>query len=171
MGSGQRKASEAALQQQSALAQDQANLSRKTAERADPWSALAGKYYTDVVTGGDALMRATAPQMNAATGQFSLARQRAKEMPLGGLRDRALRDLNATEAATKSSILSGGVNDALAKLASMGLGGTDMALGGYGAASNNLSNIAQSYAQMAQGKGSSMAGLAGAGGSIAAAAI
>lgn len=171
MGSGQRKASEKALGQQTELAKTQAEISGKVADQSMPWTTIAGNYYQDILKGGDALTKAVSPQINSATRQYGVARSRAKEMPLGGSRDRALRELNLGEASTKASITSGGVNDAIMKLAAMGESGTSTALGGYGSASSNLASAAQSYAQMAQGKGSAMGGLAGAGGGIAAAAI
>ena len=171
MGSGQRKQSEAALKQQSGLAQTQADMSRKIADESMPWTTIAGNYYKDILKGGDALTKAVAPQINSVTRQFGVARSRAKEMPLGGSRDRAMRDLNLGESTTKAGIYSGGVNDAITRLAAMGETGTGTAMGGYSAAGSSLANVAQSYAQMAQGKGASMGGLAGAGGGIAAAAI
>lgn len=171
MGSGQRKQAEIALEKQGNVAQSQVDLSRKLSDQAMPWTSIAGNYYKDVTKGGDALTRVVAPQINAATGQFNVARQRAKEMPLGGSRDRTMRTLNLGEAATKSSIYSGGVNDATARLASMGESGTSTAMGGYGSAGANLSSVAQAFTQAGQGKAGAMGGLAGAGGGIAAAAI
>jgi hypothetical protein len=171
MGSGDRKSAQGALQQQAGLAQTQTDMSRKLADQSMPWTTLAGNYYKDILKGGDTLTKAVAPQINAVTGQFALARQKAKEQPLGGSRDRALREMNLGEAGTKSNIYSGGVNDAVTRLGMMGETGTQNAMGGYGSAASNFSNIAQQYGQMAQGKAGSMGGLAGAGGGVAAAAI
>lgn len=171
MGSGQRKSAEAALQQQTGLAKAQAELSEKVATQSMPWTTVAGNYYQDILKGGDALTKAISPQINAVTRQYGVARSRANEAPLGGSRDRALRELNLGEASTKSSIASSGVNDAIMRLAAMGESGTSTALSGYGAASSNLANASQAFSQMAQGKGSAIGGLAGAGGGITAAAI
>lgn len=171
MGSGQRKSAESALNQQVGLASKQADVSEKVVNQALPWTTLAGKYYQDILKGGDALTKAVSPQIGSVAGQFGVARQRAKEQPLGGSRDRALRELDLGEASTKSNIYSGGINDAVSRLASMGESGTSTGLGGYGNASSNLANASASFSQMAQGKGSALGGLSGAGGGIAAAAI
>ena len=171
MGSGERKSAENALTKQSGIADKQSDLSGQIAAQSMPWTTLAGNYYQDVAKGGDSLTKAVAPQINSTTGQFAVARSKAKEMALGGSRDRALRELNTGEASTKSSIYSGGVNDAVKSLANMGQSGTGEALGGYGSAASNFSSVAGQYSQMAQGKGGAMGSLAGSGGGIAAAAI
>lgn len=171
MGSGERKKASAALGQQGNIANVQTDLSRQLASESAPWRAIAGKYYTGIAKGGDELTKAVAPQINAVTMQYQNALKGAKEMPLGGSRDRAIRSTRIGEAATKSGIYSGGVSDAIDKLASMGMSETGEAMGGYSSAGSGYANIAKSYSDMAQGKGASMGGIAGAGGGIAAAAI
>ena len=82
-----------------------------------------------------------------------------------------MREVRLGEAGTKAGIYSGGVNDAVGKIAAMGAQGTGAAMSGYSGAGSGYANVAQSYSDMAQGKGAAMGGLAGAGGGIAAAAI
>jgi hypothetical protein len=171
MGSGERKSADNALDKQSDIATTQADISGQVANQSMPWTTLAGNYYQDILKGGDSLTKAVSPQINSATSQYGVARSKAKEQPLGGSRDRALREINLGEASSKSNIYSGGVSDAISNLASMGQTGTSTALGGYGSASSTLGNVASQYGQAAQGKSSSMGSLAGAGGGIAAAAI
>ena len=171
MGSGQRKAADEALGKQGAVVEEQMALSKNLASESAPWRAIAGKYYTDIAKGGDALTKAVAPQTNAATIQYQTALQKIKGMPLGGARDRAMREVRLGEAGTKAGIYSGGVNDAVGKIAAMGAQGTGAAMSGYSNAGSGYANVAQSYSDMAQGKGAAMGGLAGAGGGIAAAAI
>jgi hypothetical protein len=171
MGSGQRKKADTALTRQGNVAEAQTDLSRQLADQSTAWTSLAGNYYQDIIKGGDSLTRAVAPQTNAATQQYALARSKAKEMPLGGSRDRALRSTNLEESSTKSSIASSGIQDAMSKIASMGSSGTSEAMSGYSAAGSGYANISKSYSDMASGKGSSTGALAGVGGGIAAAAI
>jgi hypothetical protein len=171
MGSGERKQANAALSQQGNIAGLQTDLSRQLIGESAPWRAIAGKYYTGIAKGGDELTKAVAPQINATTVQFQNALKSAKEMPVGGSRDRALRGIRMGEAATKSNIYSGGVNDAIAKLGTMGMTGTGEGMGGFSSAGSGYANIAKSYSDMAQGKAGEAGGLAGAGGGIAAAAI
>jgi hypothetical protein len=171
MGSGERSQATGALQSQSNLAQSQADLSRQLANQSGPWTTLAGNYYGNILKGGDALTKAVAPQINAVTGQYGVARQRAQETPLGGERDRALRTLNMGEAGQKSSIYSGGVQDALSKLGAMGQGGTSQALGGYGSAASNFASIASQFGNLAAQKGGTAGALGGALGGVTSAAL
>jgi hypothetical protein len=171
MGSGERKKAANAMENQSAVVSEQTDMARKLKEQSEPWTALAGKYYSGIAKGGDELTSAVAPQVNAATLQYQTALQKAKQMPAGGSRDRAIRSINLGEGSTKANIYSGGVNDAVLKLATMGSTGTGEAMGGYNAAGSGYANIAKSYSDMAQGKGAAAGGMASAGGGIAAAAI
>lgn len=171
MGSGQRKSAEKALESQGGIVEKTADLSRQMAEQSAPWRTIAGKYYTDILKGGDSLTKAVSPQINATTVQYQNLLKRAKEMPLGGSRDRALRSIRMGEAGTKAGIYSGGVQDAIMKLAGMGSEGLNAALGGYGSAGAGFSNISQSYSDMAQGKGAALGSLAGGAGGITASAI
>src|SRR3972149_2957539 len=107
MGSGQRKSAETALKRQGTVVEAQTELSRQLAEEGAPWRAIAGKYYTDILKGGDVLTKAVAPMTNAATIQYQGALGKVKEMPLGGARDRAIRSIRLGEAGTKAGIMSG----------------------------------------------------------------
>jgi hypothetical protein len=111
------------------------------------------------------------PQINAATQQFSLAKQSIENMPPGPARDIALRNLKLQEAGTKTGIYSSAPQEATARLASMGWGGTQAGVGTIGQAGEGYSGIAQGYNEMASSKGGMAGSGAGAAGSIAAAAI
>lgn len=130
-----------------------------------PQRQAAGNYWTALL-GGDqsALARATAPQFNAATQQFNVARNRAEgSMPLGGSRDRYLSNLNLAEAGQKTSILNSGINDAASRLAALGVGQTQTGIGSFGTtnqSSGNLANIGQGKAQSASGAGQGLGYLA-----------
>jgi len=117
------------------------------------------------------LQRAVAPQINSATSQFFSARRNALNMPPGGARDQALRDLRMGEAMTKSGIYSSGVGTALQQLQGMSLNLTSSGVQAYNAAGANLGSAAQTYQQQASDSAGNWGSLAGAGGAIAAAAI
>lgn len=171
MGSGERKKAEAATNQQMNIASTQADVSRGLIEQARPWTTIAGKYYGDVLKGGDSLTKAVAPQVNAVTGQYAVAKKAAAEMPLGGSRDRAMRDLRLGEATTKSSIYSGGVQDALGRIAELGQTGTSTGMGGYSAAGAGYSGAAKAFSDLAAGKSGAAGGMGQAGGALGAAGI
>ena len=171
MGSGERRSARTALGRQSGIAESIADISRRTAEESMPWTTIAGNYYKDILKGGDALVKAVAPKLQAVTRQFGKARSAAKEMPLGGSRDRALRELRLGEASTKSGIMSGGIEDAIASLANMGKGGTATAIGGFGTSAGTFGDVAGAYSNLASGKLNALGGAASGGGAAAAAAI
>jgi hypothetical protein len=114
----------------------------------------------------------TAPQIGAATQQFSLARRSIENMPPGPARETALRDLKLQEAGAKTSIYSGGAAEGTSRLASMGYGAAQMGLGAYGQAGgmfgqagSGYGNVGSQYREMASSKGaqagSAVGGLGG----------
>lgn len=172
MGKGAAKKAEIQSASQGEAARKSMEVSGELLEETAPARKQALGTYGAIASGKPGeLQRAVAPSINAATGQFYMARRNAQNMPPGGARDQALRDINMQEASTKSSVYSGGVSDALSKLATMGGAGAQLALSGIGQAGGIYGNTAEAYAQLASSKGASAGSAAGAGGAIAAAAI
>lgn len=167
MGAGERKKASAALGQQSDVARKQLDLSRGIIEESAPWRAVAGNYYTGITKGGDELTKAVAPQINAVTRQYQTALKGAKELPLGGSRDRAIRETRLGEASEKAGIYSGGIKEAIDKLNSLGTAGTQMGMAGYGGSAENYGAVSRTYGQMADAKAQSVGSMAGGAGSIA----
>lgn len=172
MGSGERKKATEATTAQNEIAKTQTDLSKKIFDTASPWYTLAGSYYGDVAKGGKDLQRVVAPQVNAASDQYTIALNAMKNsLPPGGQRDRALRDWQISRAGTMSDIYSGGVGNAIERMASMGGAGMGMGLGGYGNAANTYGNVSNAQSNMASGKSAASGGLASGGGAAAAATI
>ncbi len=160
MGSGERAQAKTATTQQGKIADTQTELGRQLTGLGVPWLKTSGDYWKSVIEGGAPLERAVAPQINTASAQYTQALKSMKEsLPPGGQRDRALRDWQIARAGTMSNIYSGGVNDALNRLASVGSDITGQGMGGYGSASAGYGNVANTYAQMASGKAGAAGGL------------
>jgi len=179
MGKAAGRAAETAAKSQATLAQRSMDVGEQLLKEAAPARQTAQEAYktgmgtySAIATGKPGeLQRAVAPSINAATGQFYMARRNALNMPPGGARDQALRDLKMGEASTKSSIYSGGVSDALSRLVSGGQGGgTEQGLAAFGQAGAGFGSATQSYSQLASAQASS-AGQAAAGAGTAIAAI
>ena len=111
--------------------------------------------------------RANAPSLNAIARNYAAASRTLENLPAGGAKDRAVRDLVYNQARDRTAVMSGGTQEALARLASMGWGGTQAGVGAFGTATSGLGQAGQTYANLAGSKGQS-AGSAAAGiGSIA----
>jgi hypothetical protein len=168
MGKGESKAASAAAASQADVAQQTLDVGKGLLAESAPARQTSMQYYTDIAKGtGPNLQRAVAPQINAASQQYYTAGRSVQNLAPGGQRDRATRDLALGQASTKSSIYSGGVNEAIARLASMGMGGSQMGVGAYGSAGQGFGGASQNYAQLAQMKSSMWSGLAGGFGSLA----
>jgi hypothetical protein len=171
MGGGERKKAAQATEQQAQIGREQADIAGGLIREATPIRNIVSKYYTDVAKGGDELTNAAAPQVNQATRQFQLALKKVREMPLGGARDRAMRELILGEAGAKANIYNTEQSNAMRALSSIGEGRTATGLQGYSAAGSQLANVANAYSQMAADKANSWGQAGGAGGGIAASAI
>ena len=149
----------------SSLANSQAGLSQGMWNQTAPARTLATNTYMGLAQGNTpGIQKYVAPQINAASQQYDMARKSIEGMAPGGARDAALRNLYVQQAGAKNQIYSGGVSDALAKVGSMGYGAAGTALGGLGQAQQGLGsagglygNSAQGYNQIASQKGA-MAG-------------
>lgn len=184
MGKKSAEKANTALDAQNKVAQSQVGLATRQQELGEQiWKETSAprQYATNTYMGlarGNVpgIEKYTAPQINAATQQFYMARKAVESMPPGAARDAAMRDINNQEAATKTSIYSGGYSDALARTGSMGWGGVGMSTGALGAAQAGLSgagsqyaNVAGTYNDMASQKGAMAGSGASAVGSIIAA--
>jgi hypothetical protein len=171
MGGGERKKAAQATEQQAQIGREQADLSASLLREAAPLRSIATKYYTDVAKGGDSLTKAAAPQINQVSRQFQTALKKVREMPLGGARDRAMRELVLGEAGTKAGVYNQEQNRAMQAITTLGEGRTSTGLQGYSAAGSQLSNVAAAYAQMAADKANSWGQAGSAGGTVGASAI
>jgi hypothetical protein len=172
MGKGAQKKASAAADVQAGVAKKTLDIGEKLIAEGEPARKTAMGAYSAIAAGKPGeLQRVVAPSINAATSQFYLARRQALNLPPGGARDQALRDLAATEAATKTNIYSGGVSEALARLGELGWGGITAGFGAMTSAGAGFADVAKTQAQLASAKASGAGEAAGAGGTIAAVAI
>lgn len=87
-------------------------------------------------------------------------------MGKGGLRDSTLGNLQIAQAGDVSRIFTGGINDAVQRLAGLGTGQEQVSLSGLGTAQQAGNSLANLSAAKAQAVGQGIAGLGGAAGSI-----
>jgi hypothetical protein len=168
MGKGAAKQADVATKQMMDIAQQTFTLGKGLEQEAAPARQTAQDAYMAMATGkGADLQRSMAPSINAATQQYYLQRKQAQEMAPGGLRDVTMRDINLQEAGTKTGIYSGGVSEALARLAAMGSGGTQAGIGAYGQAQGGYGQAGQAYAQLSASQAGAWGSLAGGLGSMA----
>jgi hypothetical protein len=135
---------------------------------AAPYRQQTSQYWSNILKGGQALQASVAPQINSVSRQFATAKNAVSQMPLGGSRDVSMRNLRLGEAGTKSSIYSGGINDALARLANQANLGTQTGLSGmsgganaWGGAGSQYTSLAQLGQQNAAGLGAGIGSLVG----------
>ena len=172
MGKKSAEKSNAALDAQTQIAKTTTDIASDLVKESAPARKYAMNTYMGLAKGNvPGIEKLTAPQTNMAAQQFAMARKSVEQMPPGAARDAAMRDISLQEAATKNQIYSGGVNEALARTAAMGWGGTQAGVGAYGQAGGMYGNVGQTYDQMASAKGGMAGAGAGAAGSVAAAAI
>ena len=168
MGKSAQSSANSALKSQGSVAQSignlantQASMSQGLWDQTAPSRALATNTYMGLAQGNTpGIQKYVAPQINAATQNYDMARKSIEGMAPGGGRDAALRNLTVQQAGAKNQIYSGGVADALSKVSSLGYSGAGTALGGFGQAqqglmgsANALGNTAQGYNTMASQKG------------------
>lgn len=143
------------------MAANATGISNNLTTQLTPYLKQSGDYYS-AIAGGDpaAVSRATAPQVNLSRMAFDQA-QKQIEMtaPKGGQRDQAVSDLQSRQAGTISSILTGGVSDAIAHLEGLGQYGTSTSLQGLGVSGNAGQSLAQLSAAKAQAVGQGISGL------------
>jgi hypothetical protein len=172
MGKKSQEKADTALDAQNQIAQKQTDLAEKLVSESDPARMQALNTYQGIAGGNQpGIQKYVAPQINAATQQFYLARKSAESMAPGGMRDQAMRDISLQEASSKNQIYSGGVQDALARSASMGMSGISSGQSGLTSAAGTYGNIAGSYNDMASSKGGMAGGGIAAAGSVVAALV
>lgn len=168
MGKGEAKEAKSATQAQIGIAREVADIARGLVTESAPARQAALGYYSAIMKGSrPETLLAAAPQVAEVSNQMTALRRRAEQLPPGGLRDKALRDIALQEAAMKTQIYAGGVPEAAARLASMGYGGTQAGVGAFGQAGQGLGSAAQNMAALSQMKAQSWAGLAGGIGALA----
>lgn len=131
-----------------------------------PDAKTASNYYSAVASGDQAkLSQYVGPQVNAAKDAYSTARtQIENSAPKGGQRDQALTDLSTRQAGDVSRIMTGGTQDALAHLESLGQLGVNGALSGLNTSTGAGTSLAQLSAAQAEAWGKAIAGIGGAAG-------
>jgi hypothetical protein len=171
MGGAERKKAASATEDQSRIGREQATYAGSLLDEAKPLRKIASNYYTDVAKGGDSLTKAAAPRINQVTNQFQAALKKVREMPLGGARDRAMRELMLGEASQKSSVYNDEQSNAIKAIAAMGENRSSTGLTGYSQAGSMLGNAASAYSAMASDKANSWGQAGGAAGTVGASAI
>lgn len=171
MGKGATKAAGRAAESQERIAGRTLDISEGLLKEAAPGRAQVYDFLGGTIKGGPELQRAVAPSINAATQQFYLAKRAAQNLPPGGMRDQALRDVALQEAGTKTGIYSGGVNEAVQRMAAFTSGGTQAGLGGMGTSGGLMGQAGQTFANLGAGKAAGAGEAAGGAGMIAAALI
>lgn len=167
-GKGDQSAARTAAQSQADIGKELVGFSKQIWGETAPQRAQTSSYWSNIIKGGPELQKSMAPQVNAATQQFSLARKTAKELPAGGLRDISLRNLDTGEAGAKTGIYSSGVSDAVMRLANQANMGTQAGLSGMSGGSGAFGGAAGTFTNLAQMGASSLTGLMGGAGSLAA---
>jgi hypothetical protein len=172
MGKKSQEKADTALNAQNQIAQKQTDLADKLVSESDPARMQALNTYTGIAGGNQpGIQKYVAPQVNAIAQQFNMARKSAESMPAGGLRDKFLKDITLQEAGAKNQAYSGGVSDSLARMATMGISGTNAGQSSLSSAAGTYSNVAGNYNDMASSKGGMAGAGIGAAGTIAASAI
>jgi hypothetical protein len=117
---------------------------------AAPYRQQTSQYWSNILKGGRPLETAVAPQINAVTQQYGMAKKGIGELPPGGLRDISMRNAGIAQAGQKASIYSGGINDALARLANQANLGTQSGLSGMQGGSSSYGQSGGTYMGLAQ---------------------
>ena len=161
MGGGKKdmEAGRQTAQAQSDIGRQMVDFSRQMWGEAAPQRKTASDFWGNVVKGGPELQRSVAPQINAATQQFATAKKAIRELPPGGLRDISMRNAAIAEAGAKTGIYSGGVNEAITRLANQGNLGTQTGLSSMGGATSAVGGAGGTYGSLAQLGAQSSAGI------------
>lgn len=170
MGKQAAKQAEQSARSQANIAGEMSGIARGLISESAPWRKSAGDYYSAIASGDrGTIARTMAPTLSQISNQFSAAQRRAEEtMPRGGNLEATKRDLRLGEAASRAGATTGSLQEAVARLASMGWGGTQAGVGAFGGAGNQFGGAANTMAGLSQMKGQNAAqGAAGLGSMIA----
>jgi hypothetical protein len=110
-----------------------ADLEERLQAEAAPDRAMARNYYRGIIAGGPEAARVLAPEQSAIRKSYQVAREQLeRNAPAGGAIERGRRDLAIAEAGDVGSLFSRKVDEAVARLAQLGIFGTQagMAAGG-----------------------------------------
>jgi hypothetical protein len=149
-GKGDQSSARDAAKSQADIGKQMIDFSKQMWGEAAPYRKQTGDFWSNIIKGGPQLQQAVAPQINAASQQFSLARKAAKELPPGGLRDISMRNLDTSEAGAKTGIYSGGVSDAVTRLANQANLGTQAGISSMSTGSQALGGASGTYTNLAQ---------------------
>jgi hypothetical protein len=160
MGKSAMKTAESSL---GASAERFAALQEKLEAESAPQRKQVGTYFSDIISGDrQKATRALAPQIEATRAQFGQAGKAIeRNLPRGGVQQQARSDVAQAEAGAIGSIYTGGVNEALARLAALSTFGTQAGIsaGGQGiSAGTGLAELGASQNRAAMGAMGSAAG-------------
>lgn len=168
MGKSDQSAARETARAQAQIGNRLVDFAQEQWSEASPYRQQTAKYWSNILKGGQALQSSVAPQINAVSQQYGAARKSIGEMAPGGLRDVSFRNASLSQAAAKSGIYSGGIQDALARLANQANLGTQAGLSGMGSATGAFGQAGQTYGSLAQMGAQNWSGLGAGIGSLAA---
>jgi hypothetical protein len=136
-------------------------LSDTLSAEAAPQRKLVGDFYESIVKGDPVnLARVRGPQLNLARDAYGQAQAQIERMlPKGGARDQAQTDLAIKQAGNLTSILSGGVDEAVQALTQLAQFGTGGSYQGMNIAGQSGESLARLSAARAQAVGMGIAGI------------
>lgn len=143
-------------------------MSNTANNQAAPWITQAGNFWSNVGSGDPLKVNAAVgPQVALSRAAYDQAGQQvSRTVGKGGLRDATLGNLQTAQAGDVSRIFTGGISDAIQRLAGLGTGEQQASLSGLGTAQQAGNSLANLSAAKAQAVGQGIAGLGGAAGSI-----
>ncbi len=172
MGKGSAQNADTANKAQTDIAKRTLDIGEKLIKESEPARQFAQTSYMGLAKGNrPGIEQFTAPITQQIDRQFAQAEAAALQMPPGGMRDQALRDIQLQKATAKNQAYTGGVQEGLARTAAMGWGGTQAGVGAYGQSAGTYGQVAQSYTDAASAKGGMAGQGAGALGALGAGAI
>ena len=153
MGKSASKKAESSL---GASADRFAALQEKLESESAPQRQQVGQYFSDIISGDrQKATRALAPQIEATRAQFGQAGKAIeRNLPRGGVQQQARSDVAQAEAGAVGNLYTGGVNEALARLAALSTFGTQAGIsaGGQGVgAGTSLAELGASQNAAAMG--------------------
>jgi hypothetical protein len=142
MGKSAMKTAESSL---GASAERFAALQEKLESESAPQRKQVGTYFSDIISGDrQKATRALAPQIEATRAQFGQAGKAIeRNLPRGGVQQQARSDVAQAEAGAVGNLYTGGVNEALARLAALSTFGTQAGISAGGQGISAGSSLAE----------------------------
>jgi hypothetical protein len=152
LGKAQSKAADLAAANQAQTAGRMSDLAGQLVNQSAPWRATAGNTYSALVSGDKAATdKALAPQYNLIQSAADTSKRQAEAtMPSGGQLEGLKRYLSLQTAGQKSAAVQNTFQDALQRLATMAMGGTQQGISSFGGAGQNYGGASGNYANLAQ---------------------